>query len=235
LGVAQLDGPAREVRLLVDHREDLVAGRTRAQNRLRWHLHELDSELEIPPGALNRYRTLAQLEERFGAGQDVVAQLVVVLARRCAELTRDIKELETRIAQLVAPLAPNLLALPGCGPLTAAKLIGETADVRRFRHKGAFAMFNGTAPVPVWSANTTRHRLNRGGNRQLNAALHRILVTQMRWHPPALAYLQRRMAHGNTKTEAIRALRRQLSDIVYQRLREDSHAYHATRALRAAA
>ena len=96
-------------------------------------------------------------------------------------------------------------------------------------------MFNGTAPVPVWSGNTTRHRLNRGGNRQLNTALHRILVTQMRCHPPARAYLQRRMAHGNTKTEAIRALRRQLSDIVYQRLREDSHDHHATSALRAAA
>ncbi len=226
LPVAQLEGPARELRLLVDHREDLVAERTRAQNRARWHLHELDPELVIPAGALDRYCVLADLEQRFETTQGVVAKLVVELARRCAQLTRSINDLEAQIRTMVTPMAPGLLGLRGCGPLTAAKLIGETADIRRFRNRAAFAMFNGTAPVPVWSGNTTRHRLNRGGNRQLNAALHRILVTQMRDPGPARAYLQRRMANGNTKTEAIRCLRRQLSDIVYQRLHEDSRAHH---------
>ncbi len=237
LPMAHLEGPARQVRLLVDDREDLVAERTRAQNRLRWHLHELDPEWVIPAGALDRYCVLDRLEERFGAIDELVAQLVVRLVRRCRDLTRQIKDLERVITRLVTPLAPNLLALPGCGALTAAKLIGETADVRRFRTRAAFAMFNGTAPVPVWSGNTTRHRLNRGGNRQLNAALHRILVTQMRCHPPAQHYLQRRIAHGNTKTEAIRALRRQLSDVVYQRLNEDSRAsqHQPATALRRAA
>ncbi len=236
LPVARLEGPARECRLLVDHREDLVAERTRAQNRLRWHLHELEPTLVIPAGALDRYRTLARLEARFEPSGRVVARLVVELARRCTELTRTIKDLERQITRLVTPLAPSLLSLRGCGPLTAAKLIGETADIARFRNRGAFAMFNGTAPVPVWSGNTTRHRLNRGGNRQVNAALHRILVTQMRTDGPTRVYLQRRMTNGNTKTEAIRALRRQLSDIVYQRLHEDSRVQNQpATGLRAAA
>lgn len=226
LPVAYLDGPAREVRLLVDHREDLVAERTRLQNRLRWHLHELDPELVIPAGALDRFKTLAALEQRLDAADGLVRDIAAELIRRCVELTRAVNDLERQIVQRVAPLAPALLALRGCGALTAAKLIGETADVRRFTSKSAFAMYNGTAPVPVSSGNTVRHRLNRGGNRQLNAALHRILVTQMRCFDPARDYLQRRMSNGNTKTEAIRALRRHLSDTVYQRLVEDSHQAH---------
>jgi transposase len=105
--------------------------------------------------------------------------------------------------------------------LTAAKLVGETAGVGRFRSRAAFAMHNGTAPVPVWLGNRQRHRLNRGGNRQLNAALHRIAITQLRLDSPGRDYLQRRMATGNTKTEAIRALRRRISDEVYRRLHAD--------------
>jgi transposase len=236
LPVAHLEGPAREVRVLVDHREDLVAERTRLQNRLRWHLHELDPELVIPAGVLDRFKVLAVLEERLDTHDGVVADITAELIQRCRGLTISIKALERQITRRVAPLAPSLLGLRGCGPLTAAKLIGETADVRRFRSRGAFAMYNGTAPVPVWSGNTTRHRLNRGGNRQINAALHRVLVTQMRDAGPARTYLERRMANGNTKTEAIRSLRRQLSDTVYRHLLEDSTAeQHGTTGLERAA
>jgi transposase len=121
----------------------------------------------------------------------------------------------------VAPLVPNLLALDGCGALTAAKLIGETAGISRFRSRAAFAMHNGTAPVPVWSANRERHRLNRGGNRQLNCGLHRIAVTQLRLPGPGRAYYQHRIMAGDTNTEAIRALRRRISDEVYRRLDAD--------------
>jgi transposase len=122
----------------------------------------------------------------------------------------------------VRPLAPCLLELVGCGPLTAAKLLGETAGIGRFRSRAAFARHNGTAPVPVWSGNTERVRLNRGGKRQLNAALHRIAVTQLQQHGAGWTYVARRMAAGNTKTEAIRALRRRLSDEVYRRLLADA-------------
>ena len=92
----------------------------------------------------------------------------------------------------------------GVGPLTAAKIIGETVSISRFRSRHAYARHNGTAPVPVWSANTHRHRLSRAGNRQLNAAIHRIALTQASNHPPARSLLNRRTANGNK--EAIRAL-----------------------------
>ena len=118
-------------------------------------------------------------------------------------------------------LAPHLLSLPGCAALSAAKLVAETADVSRFHSSAAFAMHNGTAPIPVWSGNHERHRLNRGGNRQLNVALHRIAITQIRLGGAASDYIARRLSMGNSKTEAIRALRRQISDEVYRRLRRD--------------
>jgi hypothetical protein len=120
-------------------------------------------------------------------------------------LTARINDLEREIAALTARLAPTLLALIGCGALTAAKLVGETAGVGRFRHRAAFARHNGTAPVPVWSGNQVRHRLSRGGNRQLNAAIHRIAITQLQCPGPGRDYLEGRRAAGDTKTEAIRA------------------------------
>ncbi len=113
---------------------------------------------------------------------------------------------------------------PGCGALTTAKIVGETAGMTRFRSKEAFARHNGSAPVPVWSGNVVRHRLNRGGNRQLNVALHRIAITQVRLSGPGKAYLDHRQASGDTRTEAIRALRRRISDEVFRRLRADEAA-----------
>ncbi|MDQ6771930.1 MAG: IS110 family transposase, partial [Candidatus Dormibacteraeota bacterium] len=106
----------------------------------------------------------------------------------------------------------------GCGALTAAKIVGETAGVGRFRSRSAFAMNNGSAPIPVWSGNRQRFRLNRGGNRQLNAALHRIAITQLRWSPRGKAYFEHRLAAGATKREALRSLKRRISDEVYRRL-----------------
>jgi len=223
LPVACLDGVERQVRLLVDHREDLVAERTRAQQRLRWHLHELEPGWEIPAGGLDRAVWLDAVAARLGAHQGVVAEIAGELVGRCRELTGRVNQLERRLRRLVTPLAPKLLSLDGCGALTAAKLVGETAGVGRFRSRAAFAMHNGTAPVPVWSGNHQRHRLNRGGNRQLNPALHRIAITQLRRDGPGRDYLQRRMAAGDTKTEAIRALRRRISDEVYRRLHADQH------------
>lgn len=226
LPVACLDGVDRQVRLLVDHREDLVAERTRIQQRLRWHLHELAPGWEIPAGALDRRGWLDAVTARLAAHQGVVAEIARELVERCRQLTGRVKELERQIARLVPPLAPSLLDLEGCGPLTAAKLIGETAGMNRFRSRAAFAMHNGTAPIPVSSGNHQRHRLNRGGNRQLNTALHRIAVTQLRLGGAGLAYVQRRVAAGDTKTEAIRALRRRISDQVYRRLQADEHQRH---------
>ena len=224
LPLAHLDGPSREVRLLVDHREDLVGERTRIINRLRWHLHELDPELVVAPRSLNRYVTLDQLAASLRGFDGLVAELARELLEDCAVLTKRINELERVIAGRIRQLAPSLVDLPGCGALTAAKIVGETANVLRFRSRDAFAAHNGTAPLPVWSGNTHRHRLSRVGNRQLNVAIHRIAITQMRISPEAKALLARRRAGGDTKTEALRALKRRLSNVVYRALLEDARS-----------
>ena len=224
LPVATLDGPEREVRLLVDHREDLVAERTRAQNRLRWHLHELDPGNEPPARGLDRAHVLADLEQRLADQAGTVARIARELVVRIRELTASINDLEREIGRLVADFTPSLLRLTGCGSLTAAKLLGETAGIARFRSAAAFARHNGSAPVPVWSGNTERHRLSRTGNRQLNVALHRIAITQMQREGRGQAYIEHRRAQGDTKTEAIRALRRQISNEVFRRMRDDEAA-----------
>jgi len=228
LPVATLDGPDREVRLLVDHREDLVAERTRAQNRLRWHLHELDPGSEPGARSLDRRVVLAALERDLAIAPGIVGRIARELVAQIRALTATIDDLEREIGRLVADLAPSLLTLTGCGPLTAAKLVGETAGVGRFRSRAAFARHNGSAPLPVWSGNTIRHRLSRTGNRQLNVALHRIAITQLQREGPGRTYLEHRRAQGNTKTEAIRALRRRISDEVFRRMRHDEAARAAS-------
>jgi transposase len=227
LPAATLDGPDREVRLLVDHREDLVAERTRAQNRLRWHLHELDPGHEPVARGLDRTIVLAALERDLAGAPGAVGRLARDLVLRIRALTATINELEREIGRLVAGLAPSLLALTGCGPLTAAKLVGEAAGIGRFRSRAAFARHNGSAPLPVWSGNTVRHRLSRTGNRQLNVALHRIAITQLQREGPGKTYVEHRRAQGDTKTEAIRALRRRISDEVFRRMRHDAAAQAA--------
>jgi|GEM_PF-392920 len=184
LPVARLDGPDREIRLFVDHREDLVAERTRAISRLRWHLHELDPTIDPTPRSLDRASNYTKLESRLEEFDTLVGRLARSLVTRCRELTVEINDLESEITKLITATAPSLIAIVGCGPLTAAKIVGETAGVRRFKSSAAYARHNGSGPIPVWSSNHQRHRLSRTVNRQLNAALHRIALTQIRVHPP---------------------------------------------------
>ena len=221
LPVARLDGPDREVRLLVDHRESLIAERTRVICRLRWHLHELDPAWEPNARALDRHSAYDKVDQHIAGRGGLVARLARTLVARCRDLTTEIDQLTAEITELVERLAPSLIAIPGCGPLTAAKIVGETAGVDRFRTKDTFARHNGTAPLPVWSSNKARHRLSRTGNRQLNAALHRMAMTQARCHPPAKAMMNRRKQSGNSGLEALRILKRRLSDVVYTALRAD--------------
>ncbi len=230
LPVAMLEGPERELRLLVDHREDLVAERTRAQNRLRWHLHELDPGNEPGPRSLDRAVVLDALEVRLADVPGTVARIARELVTRIRELTRVIRGLEHELERLVAISAPTLLALPGCGSLSAAKLVGQVAGAGRFRSAAAFARHNGSAPLPVWSGNTERHRLSRKGDRQVNVVLHRIAITQMRLGDRGRAYYEHRRTAGDSKTEAIRALRRRISDEVYRRMRHDEHLRATARA-----
>lgn len=222
LPVAQLDGPARELRLLVDHREDLVKDRTAHINRLRWHLHELDPSWDPPARSMTSYKTLDAIADRLGCCDTLVARIAADLVERIRALTVAERALQREITQRVVALAPCLLTLVGVGPLIAAKIVAEVADVRRFKHKDAFARHNGTAPHPAWSGNPNRHRLSRTGNRQLNAAIHRIAITQLSHHADARAFRDRRVARGDTPTEALRALKRRLSDVVFRALLTDA-------------
>ncbi|MDQ3085743.1 MAG: IS110 family transposase [Actinomycetota bacterium] len=220
LPLARPEGATRETRLLLDHRDDLVAERTRIQQRLRWHLHDLDPELELPAGALDRQVWLQRLSRRLGRlDQTVQVRICRELVSRCRELARRASELERELALLVEQQAPALLALPGCGVLTAAKLLAETAGVERFASDAKLALHAGAAPLDASSGRQQRHRLNRSGNRQLNCALHRIAVTQGRTHPPARAYLERKQAEGKSRREALRCLKRHLARTVYNTLR----------------
>jgi transposase len=222
LPVAELDGPAREVKLLSDHRRDLVVQRTRIASQIRWYLHELDPDLVIPSRGLRRKRVVADLARELDRFDGVVARLARTLLTRCDELNHQISALEAELRHLVHAIAPSLLAIPGCGVLSAAVIIGETAGVHRFRDMDAFARFTGTAPVPVWSgASAGKVRLNRGGNRSMNCALHMIAVTQARGIGPGKAYLARQAARGKDTTAALRLLRRRLSDAVFSALRAD--------------
>ncbi len=219
LPVAQLAGPDREIRLLHDHRADLVGERTRIQNRLRWHLHDLDCDLHIPAGALERRLWLDRLARRL-ARREQTAQVRIAreLVGRCRELSRRVDELERELGLLVREQAPQLLELPGCGVVTAAQLIGEIAGVDRFTSDARLAKHAGSAPLPASSGQTQRHRLNRQGNRQLNCGLHRIAITQARTHPPARAYLERKQAEGKSRREALRCLKRHLARTIYRTL-----------------
>jgi transposase len=222
LAVARLDGPAREVKLLTDYRENLVRERTAIQCRLRWRLHELSPGWDPPAGSLDRYVVLDEVATRLESYDGVVAMLARVEVTRIREITIEANRLYREIERRVTEIGPSLLELPGCGILSAAKLIGEAADITRFRDRNAYAMFSGVAPIPVWSGNTERFRLNRGGNRQSNAALHRIAITQMRIHPPAQQLIASHLERGKTKTEALRVLKRRLADVIYRTMIQDT-------------
>ena len=174
--------------------------------------------------ALDRASAYDAVEAHLDAlpdGAILVARLARSLVQHLRALTVQIDQMHTEIEARVHQLVPTLLAIVGVGPLTAAKIVGETAGVDRFASKDAYARYSGTAPLPVWSSNRARHRLSRTGNRQLNAALHRMALTQMRVHPPAKAMIERRRAGGDGGMEALRVLKRRLSDVAYKALRDD--------------
>jgi Transposase IS116/IS110/IS902 family/Methyltransferase domain len=167
-------------------------------------------------------RTLDAIAERLSSLDGMVARIAADLVERIRSLTITARALDQEITQRITSQAPCLLALIGVGALTAAKIVAEVADVRRFKSKDAFARHNGTAPLPAWSGNPNRHRLSRTGNRQLNAAIHRIAITQLRYHPAAQAFRDRRVSTGDTTSEALRALKRRLSDAVFRALLADA-------------
>ncbi len=236
LPAAVHDESTRELKLLVDRREDLVGERTRQINRLRWHLHELDPEFDVPVRGFAVIKQRRRVAEWL-AGQDgLVAELARDILTDIDTVSVKIGQLEKRITARVDADYPHLTAVPGCGPLTAAKIAGETANVSRFRSEACFAMNAGVAPLPVWSGNTRgRVRMNRTGNRQLNAALHRIAITQIRLDGLGRAYHRKRLAHGDSTVEALRCLKRRLARVIFHALHADQQTVHHTTPLPLAA
>jgi transposase len=221
--VAYLDDEAMEIRLLSDHRNDLVAQRTRTVNRLRWHLLALCPELErsVKRGAFGQSRVLDRVDRalrklaasaRVRVAREQVAQIRV--------LNRQAGRLEAELRELVTARRPKLLAEQGCGALTAAILIGHTAGVKQFRKHSSFGLQTGTAPIRCSSGQRTQHRLNRGGDRQLNHALHIIAITRAQHDPATRQYLARKQAEGKTTKGALRSLKRHLARRFYHLLAE---------------
>jgi transposase len=156
--------PFRELKLLVDHREDLVDERRRAQQRLRWHLHQLDPSFAVPARRLDRTAQLDRVSRWLARRErDVQTRIARDLVSRCRTLTRSIVELDRELQQRTEQTAPALLELPGCGTLTAAKLLAEVGPINRFRSDAQLARHSGVAPLEASSGRVQRHRLDRGG------------------------------------------------------------------------
>jgi catechol 2,3-dioxygenase-like lactoylglutathione lyase family enzyme len=184
-----------------------------------------------PASYLTALRSQARLGPAAQAGERLLerdGRLQASLARRRIEALRrldaELHELERQIRTRVRESGTGLVELVGIGDLIAARVIGEVGDVRRIETKDRFARLNGTAPIPASSKPSARHRLNKGSNRRLNHAIHMMALTQARMDARGRAYVERRRAEGRTKRDAVRALKRHLSDVVYAQLCRDARA-----------
>jgi transposase len=219
LPVAHLDEQALEIRTLNDYRDQIVSERSRLANRLRWHLVQLAPELEAtlapasPDHPQVRQRVARRLTRLPRGPQVRVAKLIL---KRIGQITVEERELRAELTALIEAHCPALLAEHGCGPVTAAIIIGHTAGAKRFATDACFAPHAGTAPIPASSGNTQRHRLHRGGDRQLNRAIHIIALSRARTDPATRAYLERKHAEGKSKREAIRCLKRHLARRIWR-------------------
>jgi transposase len=221
LPTARLAGPELEIRLLGLHRDRLVASRTRLTNELRWQLHDLWPDWDIPRAGLNLPSWQAKVAKRLAhAEPSVRVQIARDMVRRIRELTKTAAELQDQLAMLVKQVAPQLLAERGIGVLLAAKLIGEIAGIDRFTSDAQLARLAGCAPIPVSSGRTDRHRLDPGGNRQLNQAFYMLAICKICHDPRTPIYLAKQRANGKTKKEAIRSLKRHLVRRVYHLLHD---------------
>jgi transposase len=208
-------------RLLSDRRDDLVTERTRTLSRL----HVLLADLH--PGGAKRELTAARappccagstqsrLSTSSASGSPASCWLT------CAALTGRLRRPARPSAPRSVSTAPTLTEVFGVGPVLAAKLLGHTGDITRFPDRDHFASYTGTAPVEASSGDVRRHRLNRGGNRQLNTALHLIAVCQIRDPSPGQLYYRRKLGQAKTPEEARRSLKRHLSNVVHVHLVAD--------------
>jgi transposase len=221
---ARLAGPELELRLLHDHRARLIAERTRLINDLRWHVFDLWPDYEIAPRSLALRVHQQRLARRLAtAEQSARVRVARDQLRRIRELTRAINDLARELAGLVAETAPALAADRGSGAILTAAFVGEIAGITRFATPAKLARAAGAAPVPVWSGhNNGRLRLDTGGNRQLNHALHLYALSRIRHDPASAAYIAKQRARGKTNKEAIRLLKRHLVNRVWRLLQPEA-------------
>jgi transposase len=222
------DGQLAVLRILVDRRRSMGEDHTRKVAQL----HQL--LLELIPGGAKKDLTAAQAKAILAkvrprdtvgkARRRVAAELVADLER----IYRRRKAADQELRELVAATGTSLLDLPGIGPSGAARLLVEVGDITRFPDRDHFASWNGTAPIDASSGDQVRHRLSRAGNRQINRTLHIMATVQLRNPGPGRDYYDRRKADGKTSMEAMRALKRRLSNIVYKTMLDDATT-HATR------
>ena len=192
--------------------------RTKAIQRLRSDWTQINPVAEAGTARCDRQRELRKLK-RIRFGDSLVQRCIRELAYAIDDPNHRIAALDREIAELLAEHDNPLEDLQGPGTNLTATIIAQAGDVRRLRDASAFTHFCGAAPIPTGSGQTAgRHRLHRGGNRQLNAAPYRIAIVQQRHHPQAKTYLARKIAEGKTPREARRALKRHLANVLYRHL-----------------
>jgi transposase len=224
LGQLRCDGDREALRLLMIDRDNAVASAKTARTLLASVLVTAPAPLRERLSRMprdRRARVCANLAcpRRADRQARVLHQTLARLGQRILMLAKTAADLEKQITVLVEDLAPGLVAAePGVGALTAAQVLLSFSHAGRIHSEAAFAMLSGTAPVPVSSGRTDRHRLNRLGDRQLNRALHTMAVSRMRSHPPTRAYLERRHAEGKTDREIRRCIKRYLARHLYRTL-----------------
>jgi transposase len=207
------DGSVEMIRMLKMARDSGVKARTQALNQMKALLVTAPADLRESLAGLTARELLNRCATcRPGplcSPTAVAKHTLRLLARRNLELRKEAHELEGEIRRLVGSTAPDLLEAVGVGPDAAATFLVTAGDnPLRLRSEAAFAALCGSSPIPASSGKTSRHRLNRGGDRQANAALYRVVVVRLRWHQPTQVYLARRLAEGKTKAEIIRCLKR---------------------------
>jgi transposase len=224
LAAVDHEAASEALRLLSERREDLVAERTRALNRLHALLRDL-----VPGGVAGKLS--AHRAARILRGIRPQSSSSRVRRRLASEVLRDIRTLDRKIADLngrieaeVEASGTTLTEIFGIGPILAATIIGAVGNVGRFPSKGHFASYSGTAPVEASSGEVVRHRLSLAGNRKLNYALHMVAVCQARSDAQGGTYYRKKMAEGKSRKEALRCLKRRVCDAVFRSLVADSRA-----------
>jgi len=224
LRVLAPDGQLEARRLLVDHRDQLANQRVATVNRLQRMLAELTpGQAKKDITALQAKAMLASVRPRDLAGKTRRRIAVDELATLMA-IEKKVKALTVEIKGIVKERGSNLMDLCGVGPVVAARILADVGDVARFADRNRFASWTGTAPLDASSGEQTRHRLSRAGNRRMNRMLHIAATTQIRLDTAGRAYYRRKLADGKTRMEAMRCLKRRISDAVYRQLIADAHA-----------